>query len=77
MLLEGYEDFCQAYQDDIAIFSQSLGPQVGEHQKHVRFVLDRLREFNLICKPAKTKLGFGHIEYLWFRVGSGYITPTE
>jgi len=43
VLFEYLHQFCQAYLDDIIIYSKTL----KEHKRHVRLVLDRLREAGL------------------------------
>lgn len=43
VLWEHLDDFCQAYLDDILIYSR-IG---SEHRKHVRWVLEQLRNAGL------------------------------
>ena len=53
MLLKGIRGYAEAYLDDLVIFSQSW----EEHCKHLRTVLQCLREAGLTAKPAKCQLG--------------------
>ena len=48
-VLAGMEDFILLYIDDVCIFSRSA----AEHEKHVRAVLQRLREHELYAKLSK------------------------
>src|SRR5882724_5668864 len=59
--------FVVIYLDDILIFSNSL----GEHQVHVRRVLNRLRKYDMHSKPEKCLFHTQKIEFLGFMV-----TPT-
>src|SRR5215471_7457717 len=48
-LAEFLDVFCIVYLDDILIFSENE----DKHQKHVRQMLERLREFKLFAKLLK------------------------
>jgi hypothetical protein len=50
ILQDGVDDFVVVYLDDILIFSKT--PE--EHAKHLRWVLERLREHKLYAKPSKS-----------------------
>ena len=52
--------FVIVYLDDILIYS----PSMEEHQKHVRQVLDRLREMKLYCKPSKCEFFMKSINFV-------------
>jgi len=49
LLREFVGKFVYAYLDDIFIFSDSI----GEHQKHIGLVIDRLRESKMVLNPKK------------------------
>lgn len=59
------DDFCIAYMDDILVFSNSR----EEHARHVRKVLERLREFSLYAKLSKCEFFTQEVDFLGFRVG--------
>lgn len=66
--LRGYlDDFCHAYIDDILIYSASE----KEHKKHVRLVLERLRQAGLQADLAKCEFHVTRTKYL------GFIVSTE
>lgn len=73
MILEGLEDFSDAFIDDVIIFSSSF----SEHLGHLRSVLDSFRKARVTAKPSKTVFGFMEIEFLAHKVGNGKIQPTE
>ena len=58
------DDFVVVYIDDILIYSDNL----EEHRRHVRKVLQRLREYNLHAKPEKSEFFRQSIEYLGFLI---------
>ena len=58
---------CVVYLDDILIFSDSE----GDHEKHVRLVMERLREYQLFAKLPKCAFKRRTISYL------GYVIDTE
>jgi hypothetical protein len=62
-VLSDYLDvFCIAYLDDILIYSVSL----EEYQRHVRQVLQRLKEVGLTLKPSKCQFYTDKMEYLGY-----------
>jgi hypothetical protein len=63
--------FVLVYLDDILIFSANM----EDHLKHVRIVLDRLRELKFYAKPSKCEFGKTKIEYVGFLVGGGQAKP--
>ena len=64
--LRGYLDvFCTAYLDDILIYSKSR----SEHVKHVRLVLQRLREAGLYAKISKCEFLVEETKFLGLIVG--------
>lgn len=64
MLKEYLDDFCVSFLDDILIYSKTL----EEHQKHVRLVLDKLREHKLYVKLQKCEMFKQEIEFLGFKI---------
>lgn len=61
-LLDGV---CVAYMDDILIYSTDY----ETHVKHVRSVLERLREFSLFVKLSKCEFFVQQVDFLGFRIG--------
>ena len=70
-VLRGLDTFSAAYLDDVVIFSASW----SEHLKHLRAVLQRLREAGLTVKPRKCQFGMKQCSYLGHIVGSGVVQP--
>jgi RNase H-like domain found in reverse transcriptase/Reverse transcriptase (RNA-dependent DNA polymerase)/Integrase zinc binding domain/Chromo (CHRromatin Organisation MOdifier) domain/Retroviral aspartyl protease len=66
-ILAPYLDkFCISFLDDILIYSKTL----EEHQRHVRMIMDKLRENKLYAKLSKCELFKKEIEFLGFRINS-------
>ena len=66
-VLRGYIGvFCSSYIDDIAIYSNS----VAEHKRHVRLILQRLREHGIYASARKSQLFADSIEFLGHRISS-------
>ena len=63
---EFLDQFLIVYLDDLLIYSDSL----AEHKRHVRMVLERLREAGLCLKPAKCQFHMEEVAFLGFIVGS-------
>lgn len=60
-VLNGLIDrFCTVYLDDILIFSRTE----QEHRKHVRLVLERLRQHELYASPKKCHFMTNEVEFL-------------
>lgn len=68
-LREYLDIFCTAYLDDILIYSNSL----EEHQRHVKQVLQRLREFGLQADIAKCEFHVQEVQYLGLVVSTNGI----
>jgi RNase H-like domain found in reverse transcriptase/Reverse transcriptase (RNA-dependent DNA polymerase) len=66
-VLRGYIGvFCSSYIDDIGIYSNSL----EEHKKHVRLILERLREHGIYASIPKSPLFADSIEFLGHHISS-------
>ena len=72
-LLNGCDEFCVPYLDDIAIFSNTW----EDHLEHIDCVLKRIKEAKLKIKPAKCKFAQDKVKYLGHVVGGGLRTPAE
>uniref|UniRef100_A0A803KCS2 Gypsy retrotransposon integrase-like protein 1 n=1 Tax=Xenopus tropicalis TaxID=8364 RepID=A0A803KCS2_XENTR len=70
-LLEGMQDFAQAYLDDIAVFSQTW----EEHLQHLQRVFAQIQDAGLTLKPEKCHLAMAEVQYLGHRVGGGQLRP--
>ncbi|XP_041439585.1 uncharacterized protein LOC121400486 [Xenopus laevis] len=70
-LLDGMQDFAQAYLDDIAVFSQTW----EEHMQHLQRVLTQIQNAGLTLKAEKCHLAMAEVQYLGHRVGSGQLRP--
>ena len=73
MILEGLEEFSDAFIDDVIIFSGNF----PEHVEHLRCVLQSFRNARITAKLSKTLLGYHEIEFLAHNVGNGKIQPKE
>jgi transposase InsO family protein len=60
VLRDFLDDFAIVYLDDILIFSKTI----DEHKRHVRLVLERLRDNGLFAKPEKCAFHQDEVEYL-------------
>ena len=65
--------FCTVYIDDILVFSKSA----KEHLKHLRIILQRLRDYGLILHPQKCSLAKDQMEFLGHSLSSKGVTPTK
>jgi Reverse transcriptase (RNA-dependent DNA polymerase) len=64
--LRGYLDiFCITYLDDIIVYSE----RVEDYKKHVRKVLERLRQYNLYTKLLKCLFSVEELEFLDYIIG--------
>jgi hypothetical protein len=66
VLREYIGKFCAVYQDDIAIFSNS----VEEHKQHVHLILQALRNHGITASSEKSNLFADRIEFLGHYVSS-------
>ena len=68
----GLEDCCMAYIDDILCSSDTA----EEHIEHVRRLLQRLKDSNLLAHPEKSIFGTDQVEYLGHNVSyASGLTP--
>lgn len=58
------DDFVVVFLDDILIYSKTL----ADHRRHLRMVLDVLREHQLYAKRSKCEFFSDHVEFLGHRV---------
>ncbi|XP_064465530.1 uncharacterized protein LOC135377174 [Ornithodoros turicata] len=72
-VLKGLGDFALPYLDDIAIFSDSW----EEHIRHLRTVLERLRDAGLTVRAEKCQIGKAEVTYLGHVIGQGYRRPAD
>jgi len=63
---EFLDKFLIVYLDDLLVYSDTL----AEHKRHVRLVLERLRQAELCLKPSKCEFHVQEISFLGFVVGS-------
>lgn len=62
---------CIIYIDDVIVFSDSF----DDHLRHLEKVLQRMKRFNIITKPAKCVLCQEEVRYLGHIVGKSCIRP--
>ena len=60
ILKDKLDVFATVYLDDILIFSKTE----AEHEQHLRWVLDKLREHHLKAKCKKSAFGLNELSYL-------------
>ena len=70
-VVDDLQDFAAAYLDDLIIYSNTW----EDHLKHVRVILQRLREAGLTVKPTKCQFGMERCVYLGHVVGGGTVQP--
>ena len=70
-LLNGAYSYAAAYLDDLVIYSETW----GEHKKHLRDILERLRAAGVTAKPPKCQFAMAERTYLGHIVGNGKIQP--
>ena len=66
IFLKFLDQFLIVYLNDLLIYSDTL----AEHKRHVRMVLERLREAGLCLKPAKCQFHVKEVAFLGFIMGS-------
>ena len=60
------DDFAVTYLNDILIYSKNQ----QEHEKHVKLVLERLREFGLYCKAEKCEFSVPRVGFLGYIISA-------
>src|SRR6266498_3149815 len=63
--------FVQVYLDDVIIYSNNL----TEHKKHIKAVLEKIREANLKLKPSKCQWFQTELKFVGHLVGRNGIRP--
>ncbi|MFZ2538957.1 MAG: reverse transcriptase family protein, partial [Oscillospiraceae bacterium] len=71
LILEGAESYCLSHVDDIVIFSQTW----EDHMKHIRDVLQRLKDANLTANRSKSQFAKNKIKILGHVLEDGKILP--
>lgn len=66
-------DFVIIYIDDICIASETI----EQHEKHLRLVFERLRQYSLKINLAKCNIGKEKVTFLGHTVSSDGIAPTQ
>lgn len=69
ILKDKLDVFAMVYLDDILIFSKTE----AEHEQHLRWVLDKLREHHLKAKRKKSAFGLNELSYLGHVIKQGTI----
>ena len=64
---------CELYIDDVLIHSRDLETFLA----NVRKAFERLREFNIVVNPEKTKLGLAEVEYVGLVISATGTSFTE
>lgn len=73
-VLSGFiRKFVFVYLDDIIIFS----PTYEEHLRHLRLVMERLRQYGLRCSEKKCRFGSERLDYLGHQVTATGNEPQE
>ena len=72
-VLADLEEYCAVYIDDILIYSKTW----EEHLKHLRAVLERLRQNKLTAKPSKCVWAAEKLDYLGHVVGGGTVAVPQ
>ena len=72
-LLDGMNDFADAYIDDIIVYSTSW----EAHKLHLETVLQRIQSAGLTVKRKKCQFAMPECVYLGHSVGSGKVSPEQ
>lgn len=70
-VLQGCDDCCAAYLDDVVIFSQTW----AEHCQHLQKVLQRIQGAGLTLNVRKCEWARAETKYLGYLVGHGEVRP--
>ena len=63
--------FVQVYLDDVIIYSNNL----NEHKRHIKAMLEKIREANLKLKPLKCQQFQTELKFVGYLVGRNGIRP--
>src|ERR1043165_2030263 len=69
----GLESFCDAYLDDVIIFSMAW----SYHMNHLEQVLQRVKDANLTLNVKKCVFADAEVDFLGHHVGRGIMSPRE
>ena len=64
VLREYLNDFLVIYLDDVLIYSETA----SEHKRHVRLVLEKLRQAGLYAKPEKCQFSVEEVAFLGYLI---------
>lgn len=70
-VLQGAEDYCAAYLDDVVIYSRSW----EEHLRHLTRILLKIGDAGLTLNVTKCEWGKQEAQYLGFLLGNGEVRP--
>lgn len=73
LLLTGCTDYAAAYLDDVVIHSTNW----EDHVRHLRSVLQKLKQAGLTIKPKKCQFAMETCSHLGHVVGNGEVRPEE
>ena len=73
IVLDGLQNMCSAYVDDIIVYSGSW----EEHLKDIDTVLGKLKKAGLTAKPSKCEWGKQYLVFLGHKIGGGKVTVPE
>ena len=71
LVVNGHEDYCLVYLDDIIIFSKNL----DEHLNHLNEILNILDQHNFQLNPSKCSIMKKKIDYLGHSISGNGIAP--
>ena len=66
-------ELSSVYNDEVLVYSDSW----KDHLKHVKAVLQALRQAGLMAKPSKCQWGKQYLEFLGHRVGCGKVAVPQ
>ena len=70
-VIQGCESFCNAYLDDLVIYSKTW----EDHLRHLRSILTQLKDAGLTVKLKKCQLAMEECVYLGHIIGGGLVKP--
>lgn len=66
-------DFCYCYLDDFLIYSKNE----AEHEKHLRIVFGRLRDYGMLINTSKCVFGAQEVTFLGYRISESGTKPLD